>query len=83
MPLELPCVDIQRSSFTAQSLNKRKFPELCHKKLMLDFLVVVPELLKCKQGISLVNHSVIQISGIKVPRMDYSYQSVQCQKSRQ
>lgn len=50
---------------------------------MLDFLVVVPELLKCKQGISLVNHSVIQISGIKVPRMNYSYQSVQCQKARQ
>lgn len=50
---------------------------------MLDFLVVLPELLKCKQEISLVSHSEIKILGIKVRRMNYPYQSVQCQKSRQ
>lgn len=78
MPLALPCLDIERCSFTAQRLEVQKFPKLLSQKLMPDLLVVVPKLLKPKQGNSVVNHGVIQTSDIEVPRVNYLYQSVQC-----
>jgi len=49
---------------------------------MPDLLVVVPKLLKPKQGASVDNHGVLQTPGVKVPRMNYPYQSVQCQKMK-